>query len=90
MNGKSGAKRRSYTGAFKLMHLLKILGTRAGREYKIIEKNRSGQVWPAEQCRYAALDYGSLLCSGQTWLSLLFLLCWYVVMGALFSVWLSV
>ena len=27
MNELSGAKRKSYTGAFKLMHLLKSLGT---------------------------------------------------------------
>ena len=46
MNKASGAKRRSYTGA-KCMHLLKILGTRAGREYGISGKKslRTGLAW---------------------------------------------
>ena len=35
----SGAKRKSYIGAFKLMYSLKILETRAGRECGICEKN---------------------------------------------------
>ena len=34
MNGMSGAKMRSYTGAFKLMHLLENQGPRAGRKYR--------------------------------------------------------
>ena len=29
-----GAKRKSYTGAFKLKHLLKILVIRVGKEYE--------------------------------------------------------
>ena len=36
INTMSGAKRKSYTGS-KLLHPLKILGTRAGSEYGISE-----------------------------------------------------
>ena len=38
MNEMFEAMRKSYNGAFKLMHLLKIVGTGAGREYGISEK----------------------------------------------------
>ena len=38
MNEMFGAKRKSYTEAFKLKFLLEILGTSAGREYRISEK----------------------------------------------------
>ena len=67
MNGMSGAKRRSYTGAFRLMQLLKILGTQAGRKYGISE-NHSRLAWPAEDCLGPALQYGSLHHSEQAWL----------------------
>ena len=38
LNDMSGAKRKNYSGAFQLMHLLKILVKRAGREFGICEK----------------------------------------------------
>ena len=38
LNEMSGAKRKSYSGAFQLMPLLKFLVKRAGREFGICEK----------------------------------------------------
>ena len=69
------------------MHLLKIVGTRAGRECGIIEKNHSGLAWLADQCLYLALQYGSLssLRSGLAWSSspaVLVVMTFYLVRGS--------
>ena len=67
MKETSEAKRKSYTGAFKLkvMHLLKNLGTRAGREYRISKKKKL--VLTGLACRAMPLP---CLCYA-VWLSLL-------------------
>ena len=46
------------------------------------KKNRLEQIWPAEQCRSPALQYGSLLRTGLAWHSSLTML---VEMGTLFG-----
>ena len=74
MNQVSGAKRKGYTGAFKLMHMLIILGRRSGRG--VWKKwwgggNYSEQAWPAEG-RPFALPCSMALSSAQDRLGLAF------------------
>ena len=92
LNEMSGAKRKSYSGAFQLMPLLKFLVKRAGREFGICEKIAQDRLGLQSMHAFAlpcciALTSSHLL-SGQAWLGLL--LCRAGSVGALFSVWLSV
>ncbi len=84
----SGAKRKSFSGAFQLMPLLKFLVKIAGREFGICEKIAQDRLGlQSIPLPFLAVSLSPPLRASLAWPSSPAAL---VAVGALFSVWLSV